>query len=269
MEDRDSLDISLAIVDGLLEHGPLGSSMPANRFRRTLMVCEPFLSLWQDTGAYMGDLSLDDVSIARGSFMSRARDESDPDSADYMLSRIDVVGPKQLRKAGVPFMSRRIVRDRAVFVDYAGHVSGRREGYEFFGQQVKSGRWMTCHAGGGRTPWNDGKVDARYQAFLGVLWESHFQWNVEFIGKSGCSFLLPVTPEGARELFKDRDKPADRERRVPLRHWVRAHSRLGQKGQKYDVRAYLRCPEPFMWRGYRCQVLPSPADRARNLENVG
>ena len=91
-----------------------------------------------------------------------------------------------------------------------------------------------------------------------------YEWGAQFsIGKS-ARIIVPTTPQGALELFNDRDKPQDNDRRAALRHWVRQHLRKKPGGDFSKVREHLRGHTVFSWRGFDVVLRPSQFDLEQN-----
>lgn len=90
-----------------------------------------------------------------------------------------------------------------------------------------------------------------------------YEWGAQFAIEGSARIIVPVTPEGALELFNDRDKPADHDRRAALRHWVSQHLRKKPGGDFSGVRAHLRGATTFNWRGFDVVLRPSQFDEER------
>ena len=91
-----------------------------------------------------------------------------------------------------------------------------------------------------------------------------YEWGAQFAIEGSARIILPVTPEGALELFNDRDKPADSDRRAALRHWVSQHLRQKPGGDFSKVRAHMRGATAFNWRGFDVVLRPSQFDQEQN-----
>lgn len=91
-----------------------------------------------------------------------------------------------------------------------------------------------------------------------------YEWGAQFSIDNSPRIIVPTTPAGVRELFDDRDKPADQDRRAALRHWVRQHVRRSKREKFADVRAHLRGQVSFKWRGFDVTIRPSQFDEERN-----
>jgi hypothetical protein len=91
-----------------------------------------------------------------------------------------------------------------------------------------------------------------------------YEWGAQFSIDGSPRVIVPATPQGVLELFNDRDKPADRDRRSALRHWVRQHTRKKQRGDFAGVRAHLRGETAFRWRGFDVVIRPSQFDAEQN-----
>jgi len=95
-----------------------------------------------------------------------------------------------------------------------------------------------------------------------------YEWGAQFSIDGSPRVIIPATPQGILELFNDRNKPADRDRRSALRHWVRQHSRRKQKGDFTGVREHLRGETAFQWRGFDVVIRPSQFDEERNKDRT-
>lgn len=89
-----------------------------------------------------------------------------------------------------------------------------------------------------------------------------YEWSVSIGLDDSPKLTFTSDPAGLRAVFSDRDKPADKNRRAPLRHWVSEHWR--KKRSTPEDRAFvlqhLRGATPFKWYGYDCVLRPSPYD---------
>lgn len=111
-----------------------------------------------------------------------------------------------------------------------------------------------------------GEDDFGAHAAMGqsVALSYRYEWGAQFsIGRS-ARIIIPTTPKGVLELFNDRNKPADKDRRAALRHWVSQHRRRKQGGDFGDVRRHLRGETAFQWRGFDVTIRPSAFDDERN-----
>lgn len=91
-----------------------------------------------------------------------------------------------------------------------------------------------------------------------------YEWGAQFSIGGSARVILPTTPRGILELFNDRDKPEDRDRRAALRHWVSQHLRKKAGGDFSKVRSHLRGEMRFTWRGFDVEIRPSEYDAERN-----
>lgn len=91
-----------------------------------------------------------------------------------------------------------------------------------------------------------------------------YEWGAQFSVAGSAKVIVPTTPAGALELFNDRDKPEDRDRRAALRHWVSQHLRKKPGGDFSKVREHLRGNVSFSWRGFDVVLRPSQYDAERN-----
>lgn len=91
-----------------------------------------------------------------------------------------------------------------------------------------------------------------------------YEWGAQFSLKGSPKVIVPTTPRGILELFNDRDKPEDKDRRAALKHWVNQHIRRSQAGSFRHVRSHLRGELSFSWRGYDVTIKPSQFDVEKN-----
>jgi hypothetical protein len=92
-----------------------------------------------------------------------------------------------------------------------------------------------------------------------------YEWGAQFSIDGSPKIIIPTTPQGVLELFNDRNKPQDKDRRAALRHWVRQHSRKKKRGDFAGVREHLRGEVSFQWRGFDVTIRPSDFDEERNM----
>jgi hypothetical protein len=91
-----------------------------------------------------------------------------------------------------------------------------------------------------------------------------YEWGAQFAIDGSPRIIIPVTPEGVVELFNDRNKPSDANRRAALRHWVSQHLRAKPGGDFRQVRRHLRGEVKFQWRGFDVLIRPSQYDLEQN-----
>lgn len=88
-----------------------------------------------------------------------------------------------------------------------------------------------------------------------------YEWGAQFSIGPSVRIIVPTTPKGVLELFNDRNKPADRDRRAALRHWVSQHRRRKVSRDGFvGVRKHLRGETSFSWRGFDVVIRPSQFD---------
>jgi hypothetical protein len=111
-----------------------------------------------------------------------------------------------------------------------------------------------------------GEDDVGIQAALGqsIALTMRYEWGAQFSIPNSPKVIVPTTPRGILELFNDRDKPEDRDRRAALRHWVSQHIRRAKTGSFKHVPAHLRGEMSFQWRGYDVTIKPSAFDVEQN-----
>lgn len=96
-----------------------------------------------------------------------------------------------------------------------------------------------------------------------------YEWGAQFSIDGSARIIVPVTPDGALELFNDRNKPADSDRRAALRHWVSSHLRTQRGGDFSRVRSHLRGATSFNWRGFDVVIRPSQFDEEQSAAKTG
>lgn len=108
----------------------------------------------------------------------------------------------------------------------------------------------------------------RAAMFQSMALTYRYEWGAQFSIDSSAKIIIPVTPAGVLELFNDRNKPQDNDRRAALRHWVSRHMRSTSGGNFSEVRRHLRGETRFSWRGFDVVIRPSQFDEDRNLQRV-
>jgi len=121
----------------------------------------------------------------------------------------------------------------------------------------QGGRWcdLAC-------PENGEEFNLTTKMLIACSIRRRYQWCVSFGIDDSPKVMIETDPIGLKDLFRDRDKDPERDRRAALRHWVRDHSRRQRKDQEAEtfVRRHLRGRTPFKWRGFDCVVEPAPFD---------
>lgn len=94
-----------------------------------------------------------------------------------------------------------------------------------------------------------------------------YEWGAQF-SAGAAKVIVPVSPAGVLELFNDRDKPENGDRRAALRHWVNAHLRKKPtvEDEFVPVRGHLRGQFDFKWRGFDVRIVPSAYDIDRGVK---
>lgn len=90
-----------------------------------------------------------------------------------------------------------------------------------------------------------------------------YEWGAQFSIGGSARVVVPATPKGVLELFNDRNKPEDKDRRSALRHWVSQHRRQTKHQSFTSVRSHLRGETEFQWRGFDVRIIPSKFDQER------
>lgn len=106
-------------------------------------------------------------------------------------------------------------------------------------------------------------IGARCALGQSVALTYRYEWGAQFSIDGSARIVIPATPRGILELFNDRDKPCDRDRRAALRHWVSQHRRRKRGGDFSLVREHLRGSTKFSWRGFDVEIKPSQFDMER------
>lgn len=117
-------------------------------------------------------------------------------------------------------------------------------------------------------PLGDSPEDKRtfghlFSACLSMLLVPESEWTVE-VSSSLSSVTFTCGPEGAREMFRLRDKEVSSSRRSALRNWVKGHTRKLAGGGTTNVRPHLRGSTDFTWRGLSVRIYPSDWDLESN-----
>jgi hypothetical protein len=109
---------------------------------------------------------------------------------------------------------------------------------------------------------DDGEDNFGERAAMGasIALTYRYEWGAQFSIDGAAKVIIPATPAGIRELFNDRNKPEDRDRRSALRHWVRQHRRAHKLETFSSVREHLRGEVAFQWRGFDVLIRPSQFD---------
>jgi hypothetical protein len=114
-------------------------------------------------------------------------------------------------------------------------------------------------------------------SFSGATFEQHYYWYVDICYKDNIELSFVTSPGGAKEIFRLRDIPNGKERRVALRNWVAEHFRKSKidPEESIKVRQHLRGGVEFDWNGLHIRIRPSEEDIILNerlaceRQNVG
>lgn len=94
-----------------------------------------------------------------------------------------------------------------------------------------------------------------------------YSWHAAFgFAEDGPRIVLPTSPRGCIELFKQRWLAPGANRRSALRHWVEQHYR-DQRNEDHEVayvRQHLRGHTRFLWDGLDCELMVSAFDLEKN-----
>lgn len=112
-----------------------------------------------------------------------------------------------------------------------------------------------------------GGVDPKGVA-AAVGWSAvrHAFWRVYLRLDDGpIGVTISTDATGVKELFRLRDKPIGRKRRLPLLHWVKGHYRRSRKDPEVEVwvRKHVRGRMEFSWFGLQGVITPSQDDLER------
>jgi hypothetical protein len=100
---------------------------------------------------------------------------------------------------------------------------------------------------------------------LGVQFNRDYDWRILLRFDNGPSISFVTDPLGTMEIFRLRDIPNGKSRRVALRNWVQAHWRRKRSddAEASRVVAHLRGAEEFTWNGLSGKIVVAPYDRRR------
>ena len=171
------------------------------------------------------------------------------------VSRIRVVSPSEYRGAA-PFR-KHVARIDAAFVDGLGNFAVSRSGYV----GSHNGRQWEHITTGSRLWPAEGrdKVTETINCSSMIQYLRQREWRVVLGYEQSPGLSLSISPSGAQEVFRLRDIPNGRERRMALRHWVRTYWRkVPGSGEAAEVRAHLRGATNFVWNGLRCSIRVPP-----------
>lgn len=140
------------------------------------------------------------------------------------------------------------------------HLSPKTKGGDPFSAQDLPSR--ACGPGGSLSEQEEFNLKLSY----GIQFIRPMYWTVglQFEGYPKVNFF--TDPTGAREVFRLRDVPPGKKRRVALRNWITAHWRKKHDDPDalIEVRKHLRGATEFHWNGLFCTVSPSKDDLEEN-----
>lgn len=138
------------------------------------------------------------------------------------------------------------------------------QGAHFYGMW-SNGKWLHNVSNIDSMSRPDDGISMRMHLSFSVALTYRYVWGAQF-SVGGAKAIVPVTPAGVLELFNDRDKPDDRDRRAALRHWVNSYLRKKPLSEDdfVEVRAHLRGQFDFRWRGFDVRIVPSQYDIDRS-----
>lgn len=143
-------------------------------------------------------------------------------------------------------------------------IDAGRIGYsEAFMRNVRESGGAPIQAGD-KTAEGEWSIGERAAMAQSMALTYRYEWGAQFSVAGSAKVIIPVTPDGIFELFNDRNKPDDRDRRAAMRHWVSQHMRKTPGGDFSRVRDYLRGETTFEWRGFNVTIWPSAFDNDRN-----
>jgi hypothetical protein len=102
----------------------------------------------------------------------------------------------------------------------------------------------------------------------GLALRRRYNWSVLLGEGKGPRARFITDPVGIREIFRLRDIPPGRARRLALLHWVREHWRKRRDRSANDrtfVQKHLSGAWSYSWNGLQCQIEPSEEEVERLL----
>lgn len=181
------------------------------------------------------------------------------DGADFVLANYRALHPKDYR-GKARFMPIVVRVDHAFMNRDAGYEY--RPGFERYAGWTGK-RWVTANTNAHHLdPYGNERSLLGAQISIGMQWMRERRWRVllGFEGKPRISFT--TTPHGASGVFRLRDIPNGKARRVALRHWVSEHWRKTST-DKTLVKKHLRGRSEFSWNGLWCAIIVPTEERER------
>jgi hypothetical protein len=166
----------------------------------------------------------------------------------------------------VKTLARHIVAEQRLFLNRStgvGHTSIR---YYGINRRDREG-WIDLQRGVPLIEVDPGETTALWVA-LGVQFNRDYLWHAYLkLPGAEAGVMTPVTPSGARSLFKLRDYEAGSSRRKALIHWVSEHSRRIRKDTEEEtriwVREHTRGAAKFRWQDMEGAIYPAAHDLRR------
>jgi hypothetical protein len=166
----------------------------------------------------------------------------------------------------VEAFARHIVAEQRLFLNRAtgiGHTSIR---YYGINRRDREG-WIDLQRGIPLIEAHPGEASALWVA-LGIQFNRDYLWHAYLkLPGAEAGVITPVTPSGARSLFKLRDYEAGSSRRKALVHWVSEHSRRIRKDTEEEtrvwVREHVRGAVKFRWQDMEGAIYPAAHDLRR------
>lgn len=178
---------------------------------------------------------------------------------DFTINSFRTVQPKEFRGLAQRFSS------KMIFARHVAFVGGRwSDGHALL--SYLGGEWVDAMPRGicgplyGEKPSHfKAEMNMQVQSAIGLALRQRYDWHAIFEFPNGISLRFATSAEAALAIFRDRDKPAELQRRNPLLHWVRRHWRHGRTTPELlrEVRKHLRGKSTFRWHDMDVTILPS------------
>jgi len=189
-------------------------------------------------------------------------DTENMDVNHFVVTRYRSVKPAEVRGRVKLFMPEMVELTHGFFDTQIAHA----ETFQSIMGSTGNGSWKSLTLGAFPDADKDALISQQIQVAIGVQFSRRYQWTVELSLGHLSSLLVPTDPIGAREVFKFRDIPSGRERRLALRHWVQEHYRQNRTKPEAEikVREHMRGATEFSWQDLNCRIRPSQFDVERD-----
>lgn len=178
--------------------------------------------------------------------------------------RVRAISPKDVRGKIYPPLPHPmefsvVTLDRYFDGEITRFIVGSKGNFRWTVIGPRRDQWGTNHT--------DESISNVMQVLLGVEFTRRYEWTVHLRRSDGePGILLPVDAIGAGEVFKLRDVPDGRSRRLALRRWIEEHWRQRRRDPQTEVkvREHLRGQSEFTWAGLVCTIAPARFDLERD-----